>query len=96
MHPLCSLQSTCRHHITKAGKREQRRETGVKETPFANFVLESSEQPGAVVGQCWPVKEPQLSTYHCDLQPLTQELAGRIVLMLLVNCSWTTLLDAQL
>jgi len=50
---LFSLQSTCRHHITKAGKREWRRETGAKETPFANYVQESSEQAGVVVGQCW-------------------------------------------
>lgn len=34
--------------------------------------------------------------YHCDLQPLTKEITGRISLMLLANCSHITLLDAQL
>lgn len=33
---------------------------------------------------------------HCDLQPLTQDRAGRIILMLLVNCSQVTPLEAQL
>lgn len=58
LHLLCSLQSPCRHHNTKAGERDGRRKTGVKETPFASFVPKSSEQAGAVVEQCWPVKEP--------------------------------------
>lgn len=69
----------------------------VKNTPISKLVPGSPDQPkcsrwimlafeGAVAE--YP--------YHCDLQPLTQEITGRISLMLLANCSHITLLDARL
>lgn len=67
----------------KSCKREEGGENSVN---YRFFFLETSDHPGAVVGH----------PHQCDLQPLTQHRAGRIILMLLVNCSQITPLEAQL
>lgn len=94
---LLSLFKSFLDIILQKQARGSEEELLVKETPFANFVLGRTEQCKRFSWIMLAFERAMAEYPHCcDLQPLTQEIAARISLMLLENCSCITLLEAQL
>lgn len=89
LHPLCFFESTFKSR-QKVGKRG-------KQCKLWIFF------PGNLWpawSSCWTMLAHEAAVAehppHYDLQSLTQDRAGRIILMLLLNCSQITPLEAQL
>lgn len=86
LHPLCLFQSTC--------KSRQKGEKKGKQCKLWIFFFPGNLWPTWC--SCWTMLAIADPPHHYDLQPLTQDRAGRIILLFLVNCSQITPLEAQL